>query len=59
MDLHVPHPRTILSTFHGASDLGTTNQSSKESIHFFRIVQRILAVKAGEDGFHAITFDII
>jgi hypothetical protein len=41
------------------SDLGATNQSSKESIHFFRIVDPILAVKARKDGVHPITFDII
>jgi hypothetical protein len=32
------------------SDLGATNQSGKESIHFFSIMDRILAVKGGKDG---------
>jgi hypothetical protein len=40
------------------SDLGATNQSGKESIYFFSIMDRILAVK-GEGWRHTITFDII
>ena len=44
-----------------AQDLlaGATNQCSKESIHFLRIVYRILAVKAGKDGIHPIKLGII
>jgi hypothetical protein len=41
------------------TDDEATNQSSKESIHFFRIMHRILALKARKDGVHAITFAII